>query len=172
MGLGQGRIVEGYLDDNFRSPVTIYAGSPTFHPGSSQKPLGLRTITNFIVSPGTPVSVNAGVACQAQVFAPGSIGTVNQVKIMAQLIQKGRIGSISSTAGSTVFPITFGGTPEVALTPGSPSITPLVGSAAWMSMRSRSKTAVYYRGTPTWRGNSYIAVGPGSLRLRFIAIGD
>lgn len=155
MGLGEGRITEGTIEDNWTTEKEIRAGS-----------LGLRAITRVILTPGTPLDVTV----YSRVPSPGSIDNI--VKIRSYLRQVGNIRA--GTPRYEVFSVAFEGSPDIALAPGSP-LRAYIGSPVGQTpprLRSQRPGSFSHLGSPTFPDTHYIAVGPGSYPLNFIAIGD
>jgi len=154
MGIGEGRISEGTLTKDWGTTVTeIKAGS-----------LKLRTLSNVLLTPGTPLEAQI----YARVVEPGSLD--NTVRIRAALVQRGaiRIG----TPRTTTYDRAFTGSPNIALAPGSPVTSPYSGSYTFAYVQAQTRTNFTHYGTPTYADSHYIAIGPGSFPINYIAVGD
>lgn len=162
MGIGQGRIAEGIIEDNWTAHKDIRAGS-----------LGLRSLTTVILTPGTELTPgSATIKAVARVDSPGSVD--NTVSVRAWLEQMGTIAPYS-TVGTREYPVLFTGTPALSIALGSPG-TELLGVAwagSWIGVYVQHQTpgSFMHVGTPTWSNSSFVAVGPGSFPLNFVAIG-
>lgn len=159
MGLGEGRISEGTLTKDWGTTATaIRAGS-----------LKLRSITNVQLTPGTPLFANV----YARVVEPGSVD--NTVRILAELVQRGRFNQTTGAEKTTTFDTAFTGSPDIAISPGTPStdLTGIyAGSAVFPYIRRKYRGSFVTYGTPGWGSCQYIAIGPGSFPLNYVAIGD
>lgn len=153
MGLGQGRISEGSISADWGSARTINA-----------KDLGLRSITNLVVTPGTPLDIEAS----ARVLSVGSID--NKARVAAFLKQKAKIRV--GTPRYYTYDVSFTGSPNLAIQPGSPTASPPTGSVSFHYIQTQSSGSFKAIATPTFADSHYIAVGPGSYPLNYIAVGD
>jgi hypothetical protein len=168
MGLGEGRIVEGTIYADWGSARTFKAGggSPSTSPGSAG--FGLRTITNLIVTPGTPLDIEAS----ARVINPGTFA--NTARVIAYLKQKGKV-TVPFGGSYKTYPVAFTGSPDLALAPGSPTTGILAiyaGSVRWPYIQRQRLGSFRHIATPTFNNTGYVAVGPGSFPVNYIAIGD
>jgi len=159
MGLGEGRISEGTLTKDWgTTATTIKAGS-----------LKLRSITNIQLTPGSALFANV----YARVVSPGSLD--NTVRILAELVQRGRFNQDTGAETTTTFDTAFTGSPDIAISPGTPSTglqTIYAGSVLWPYVRRKCRGSFVTYGTPAWGSCQYIAIGPGSFPLNYVAIGD
>lgn len=153
MGMGYGRIVEGAINANWGSARTVLAAD-----------VGLRTITNMIVSAGTPLDIDAS----ARVVAPGSVG--NTARVRAFLRQKGTV-TFGCVSTHRVYQVAFTGSPDIAISPGSTAVKTAMGSPP-ISLQTQRPGSFKARGTPTVANAHFIAVGPGSYPVNYVAIGD
>ena len=156
MGLGQGRVSEGRISADWATTRTIKAGS-----------LGLRSLTNIVLTPGTPLDVEVF----ARVVSPGSLNNSASIRAYLKQTSKIRVGTVRYTT----YPLAFTGSPDLSLAPGSPTtrITAITtGSARWPYVYSQRPGSFSHQATPTFVNTGYVAVGPGSFPVNYIAVGD
>lgn len=153
MGLGEGRISEGLISADWGSARTINA-----------KDVGLRSISNLIVSPGTPLDIEAA----ARILSAGSVG--NTARVIAFLKQKANIRV--GTPRYYTYPVAFTGSPHVTIQPGSPTASPPSGSVSFHYIQTQRPGSFKAIATPTFANSHYIAIGPGSYPLNYIAVGN
>jgi len=163
MGIGYGRITEGIISDNWDSHKDIRAGS-----------LGLRAITTVILTPGTEITPgSASIKAVARVDSPGSVD--NTVSIRAFMEQMGTM-SVGPAAAYRVYPTAFTGSPALSILPGSPSCSVGVdiyaGSQVEPFAQTQTPGSFSHQGTPTRADSGFVAVGPGSFGLNFVAVGE
>lgn len=152
-GTGQGRVSEGTITANFGSARTVLA-----------KDVGLRTITNMIVSAGTPLDIDA----QAQVVSPGSVGNTARVRAFLRQSALVRFG----TPRHHVYPVAFTGSPDLSLSMGSPAAAHNVPGTPPLYIQTQRPGSFKTRGSPTTTNGHYIAVGVGSFPINYTAYGD
>lgn len=163
MGLGQGRITEGTIEGTFRTFERVAAGS-----------LGLKSISNLQIEPGTPYRAGTPISfhTQALVVNPGSVDNYAHVSARMHINQSIRVG----TPRHHSFPVAYRGTPIVLVTPGSPVASDLIGptggtpNAYWRVLSIR-KGSFQTQGSPTITAY-YESKGPGSIKLMYNAVGD
>ncbi|MGA2767985.1 MAG: hypothetical protein ABSF24_06680 [Candidatus Bathyarchaeia archaeon] len=148
----QRRISEGIINQRWPSTEReIPAGT-----------LGLTSVTNMILTGGTPLSIIA----HARVVNPGSSN--NTVRIQTYMQQAGfiRIG----TPRYTTFNAPYSATPIVMLTTGSP-VARTIGTYEPRLKCAPRPGSFATVGSPTFANNPYIAIGQGSYPLNFMAMG-
>jgi len=164
MGIGYGRIAEGIISDNWNAHKDIRAGS-----------LGLRSLTTVILTPGTELTPgSASIKVVARVDSPGSVD--NTVSIRAYLEQMGSM-AVGPTEAFREYPVLFTGSPALAIMTGSwastqPGVDMYAGSEVGPYVARQTPGSFSHRGTPSVSDCGFVAVGPGSFALNFIAVGE
>jgi len=154
MGFGQGRISEGVINANFGSARTITAND-----------VGLRSISNIIVSPGTPLDITV----VGRVVSAGSIG--NSARIRGYLRNTGTVASLLSVKTYGVYHNAFTGTPTLIVSPGSCTAKTAPGTPP-LTVNRHTRGSFGARASPGQFNVYYVAVGPGSFPVNYVAVGD
>jgi hypothetical protein len=149
-----GKMTEGTIYANWGSTRTVLWSD-----------VNLRSIVNFVVSPGTPLDID----CSAQVQSQGSRG--NTVRIKTLLRQKGTLAIPNAPAYRT-YAVPFTGTPILAISPGSTTSGNHAMASPPIKMQKQGSGSFSLRGSPAMSAAGFIAVGTGSYPVNFVAIGE
>lgn len=145
------RIVEGIINQTWSAAErAILAGS-----------LGLTSISNITLIAGTTLNINI----HARVVSPGSNANTVRIRTYMQQVGSVRVG----TPRYTTFSPAFTGTPNVFISSGSPVAARRGSIAPYVT--SHPKGSFAHKGSATLTDCPYMAIGPESYPLNFVALG-
>jgi len=153
LGIGEGRITEGRIDQKWTAAErSIPAAS-----------LGLKSISNLVLTGGT-----AGIDCSAhaRIVSPGSLGNTARVRTYMKQDGYTRVG----TPRYVLFAPVYSSTPTIILGIGSPTARTIGTYEPRLSSARGGSFATV--GSPTFANCPYLATGPGSYPINFIATGQ